>query len=249
MIKNADNNKNNSISVRAGALKSSLNIELHSQYAMNLWEGRKERPATEVKPKKHMIFSMPSVIQRAGVIFFDSTADNPYADALLVALEQSLLQATEVILKLVVKVETLIQSVPPGITLSEVASINPLNIAIFSRSPLGYRCVWLLVGYDQLVIKTFQAYHYGLISRCYRDNSLEEAGHSVRKVYGIVQNYRFADVTRQDIADNTEAGIKAITLLGEPMPEIINGTLRSTFSPPLNSMKKAKPFRQKAEKT
>ena len=53
---------------RAGALQSSVNILLHTHYAIRLWEGRKRDAPddTGVKKKRPEIISMPQAIARAG---------------------------------------------------------------------------------------------------------------------------------------------------------------------------------------
>ncbi|HBD1844124.1 TPA: TIGR03761 family integrating conjugative element protein [Salmonella enterica] len=222
---------------RAGALQSSLTIELHSHYAIRLWEGRKraDLPAeqAEQKRKRPEILSMPQAIYRAGIATRDSAADNPYADMMLLRLEQTLTSSTEKIQQQVSKLEQTLTMLPRHVTLSDVISVEPLNISVFSRSPLGYRCVWLLVGYDQLALKTFQAFHYGLISRSQRDHLLSDGGYAVRRVYGVIQPYRTINVTRHDVMHKTPAGVEAIARLGEPDPDVLSGKLRSTFSPPL----------------
>ena len=121
--------------------------------------------------------------------------------------------------------------------MSEVSSVSPLNIGVFSRTPLGYRCVWLLVGFDQLAMKAFQAWHYGLISRQKRDELLSQGGHWVRQVYGVVQQYRSVAVMRDDIRLQTPAGIDAVKRLGQPDADIMSGAKRSAFSPPLRPAK------------
>ena len=47
---------------RAGALKSTLSVQLHTQYAILLWGGRQQEKETD----KPQIVSMPQVIARAG---------------------------------------------------------------------------------------------------------------------------------------------------------------------------------------
>ena len=108
-----------------------------------------------------------------------------------------------------------------------------MNIGVFSSSPLGYRCVWLLVGYDELVMKAFHAFHYGLISRVQRNSILDTGGHVVRKVYGVAQSYKTVHATRQDILSGTEKGRVAVSRFGKPDPDVMSGKKRSVFSPPL----------------
>ncbi len=179
---------------------------------------------------------MPQIIKRAGNISVDSAADNPYADAWLVKLEQALEAASANLQQSIATLQDTLNAVPQQITLSAVSSVEPLNIGVYSHSPLGYRGVWLLVGYDQLAMKTFQAFHYGLISRAERDAFLHNGSRAIRQIYGIVRSYRSLVVTRQDIAEKTPAGLEAIKLLGEPHPDILSGKWRSVFSPPLRSV-------------
>jgi len=178
---------------------------------------------------------MPRFILRAGQINEASGEDNPYADAAMVALEETLNKGTQLLQQAVVELDKTLANIPAQISLSDVASVSPLNIGVFSRTPVGYRCVFLLVGYDQLAMKAFQAWHYGLISRSERDTLLDRGGHWIRSVYGVVQHYRPAKVTRDDIRLETLAGKDAITRFGMPDEDIMSGAIRSSFSPPLKT--------------
>lgn len=218
---------------RAGALKSTLTVQLHTQYAILLWEGRQRDKETN----KPQIVGMPQVIARAGKINADSNNDNPYADHAMLLLEEAIERGTGRLQSAVADLDKTLSSLPGQVSMSEVSSVSPLNIGIFSRTPLGYRCVWLLVGFDQLAMKAFQAWHYGLISRQKRDELLSQGGHWVRQVYGVVQQYRSVAVMRDDIRLQTPAGIDAVKRLGQPDADIMSGAKRSAFSPPLRPAK------------
>ncbi len=159
--------------VRSGALHSSLTIELHTHYAISLWNGRRNESSKKNKP---VIISMPRFFLLAGRISHDSLIDNPYADMAMLALETKLASAHDQMQAALAELEATLSGVPAQIHLSDIASIAPLNIGVYSRTPLGYRCVWLLVGYDQLVMKALQAHHYALISRQQCDGFLKKGG-------------------------------------------------------------------------
>ncbi|MGP1065260.1 PFL_4669 family integrating conjugative element protein [Serratia sp. CY56810] len=218
---------------KAGALKSTLTVQLHTQYAILLWEGRQR----DKEANKPQIVGMPQVIARAGKINADSNDDNPYADHAMLLLEEAIERGTGRLQSAVADLEKTLSSLPGQVSMSEVASVSPLNIGVFSRTPLGYRCVWLLVGFDQLAMKAFQAWHYGLISRQKRDDLLSQGGHWVRQVYGVVQQYRSVAATRDDIRLQTPAGIDAVKRLGPPDADIMSGAKRSAFSPALRPAK------------
>ncbi|CDH04871.1 conserved hypothetical protein [Xenorhabdus bovienii str. oregonense] len=215
---------------RVGALKSALTIELHTHYAIRLWEGRKKEDLTGRRQYPDII-GMPQVIKRAGTISADAAADNPYADSWLIKLEQALATASASLQQSIATLQETLNALPEHVTLSAVSSVEPLNIGVYSHSPLGYRCVWLLVGFDQLAMKTFQAFHYGFISRSERDALLHNGSRVIRQIYGLVRSYRPLKVTRADIEEKTPAGLEAIKWLGEPEPDILSGRLRSGFSP------------------
>ncbi|HAT1683765.1 TPA: TIGR03761 family integrating conjugative element protein [Klebsiella oxytoca] len=219
----------------SGRLASSLNIELHSHYAILIWEGRPQRQRQGMSKEKvrPSIMSMPQAIRLAGNVYQASAADNPYADEMMCRLEVAIDKASVKIREAVQWVEQQMAALPASVSVTEVKAESPLNIGVFSRSPLGYRCVWLLVGYDELAMKVFQAWHYGLISRQRRDELLSHGGHLIRKIYGILRPWRPLSVTRRDIEEKTPEGKKAIGRLGEPDPDIMSGKRRSSFSPPL----------------
>ncbi|WP_312141769.1 MULTISPECIES: PFL_4669 family integrating conjugative element protein [Pantoea] len=216
---------------RSGGLVSTLTVELHSHYAIRLWEGRNRSDEKSKAEKRPKILGMPEAISRAGFAGRDAAAGNPYGDELLVKLEEAIKLATQKVEEQVKKIETITAAIPAGITISEVTSSEPLNLDVFSRSPLGYRCVWLLVHYDQLALKAFRAFHYGLISRSQRDDFLEKGSKAIRVVYGLIQNYRTVPVTYEDIRHKTARGLAAIERLGEPDPAVMSGKKRSSFSP------------------
>ncbi len=226
--------ENETRSDKAGGLTSSLKIEIHSNYAIRLWEGRQQSQSKAGEKKvRHAIMSMPQAIKRSGVIYQDSIEDNPWADEAMYKVEMLLNAAGEHIQRRVEELEVILKSVPPAVSFSDIVSTSPLNIGVFSRSPLGYRCVWALVGYDQMALKAFQAAHYGLISRSQRDELLSHGAHLIRKVYGVLRLYRTVKVSRSDIAAQTHASLQAKEKLGSPDPEIFSGKKRSSFSPPL----------------
>ena len=226
-------NENTATPGSSGRLASSLSIDLHSHYAIRLWEGRAQssRQGASQEKMKPSIMSMPQAIRLAGNIYQASSADNPYADDVMCRLEEAIDTATGKVNEAVHWVDLQISALPAAVSLTEVKAESPLNIGVFSRSPLGYKCVWLLVGYDQLAMKAFQAWHYGLISRQRRDELLNHGGHLIRKIYGILRQWRPLSVTRADIENRTPAGITAVERLGQPDPDVMSGKRRSSFSP------------------
>ncbi|WP_251388867.1 PFL_4669 family integrating conjugative element protein [Pectobacterium atrosepticum] len=123
---------------RSGALKSSLTLELHTHYAIRLWDGRRKEDAGEdlakkqkERPRFFTIFSMPQVIAVAGVANNDSSVDNPYADALLVKLENALGVSSQKIQSDVDELSGILKAIPQTLSLTDVRSVSPLNIGVY----------------------------------------------------------------------------------------------------------------------
>lgn len=219
---------------RTGSLQSEMKIALHTNYAIGLWQGRRPEKAVEGVPARHGIMGMTQFFNRANIINQDSLRNNPWADEVMFRLEEKLTDAAEAMKALISKVDTDMVHLPDGVTLSEVASVEPLDLQVFTRTPLGYRCVFLLVGFDQCAKKVLQAFHYGLITRSQRDSYLSEGGRLLRQVYGSVLSYRHFEVTRVDAVENNDIWRQACTEFGEPDRDILLGLKRSAFSPPVN---------------
>lgn len=82
----------------------------------------------------------------------------------LVEVETLLETASQQLQKWLNDIDALMAMLPANASVSGVTSTAPLNIGVHSHTPLGYRCVYLLVGFDQLILRVFQAHHYGLMS-------------------------------------------------------------------------------------
>ncbi|EHU7138197.1 TIGR03761 family integrating conjugative element protein [Salmonella enterica] len=226
---------------KAGALRSAMSVSLNTHYAIRLWEGRypeyrgnKGGRQKESTRHRSLIFSMPGFIQKAGRINQDSASDNPWADAKMLELENLINAAIEKMQEELDGLKKVMSMVPAQVTISDITSVSPLNIGVFSRTPVGYRCVWLLVGFDQLAMQAFQAAHYGIISRRELNSCLGRGGYLVRQIYGAAQKYRYLPVTREDIAVNNDKAREAIKLFGKVDPDILSGKKRSSWSPPVN---------------
>lgn len=194
-----------------GVLHSEMNIELHTRYAILLWEGQSIEKNEKGRSVRHRrIIGMPFFLHLVGVINRDSYRDNPFADQTMFLLEEEFRRGMEAINGLIKKLDSILHDIPARISLTEVLSVSPVNISVFSRTPVGYRCVWLLIGFDQLALKAFQACHYGLISRSQRDDFLNQGSRFIRRAYGRALSYRSFPATRRDVYEKTVGSLDAL---------------------------------------
>ncbi|MBC3211070.1 PFL_4669 family integrating conjugative element protein [Serratia fonticola] len=214
---------------KVGALHSELRIDLHTFYAISTWEGRKK------SKRKGLILGMPQFFKLVSKINRDSLADNPYADAVMYQLEKLIDEAHQDIQRSLDDAGSLLSALPKGITLSSVVSSEPLNIAVHSHTPLGYRCVYLLVGFDQLALKLFQAHHYGFISRRHRDHQLQQGGYLIRRIFTVAHYYRSFPISRRELFSDSVVVQGAQKYFDKLDEDVLLGKVRSRFSPPVNA--------------
>lgn len=74
----------------------------------------------------------------------------------MLALEEKINEASRTMSALINSLEMDMQLIPAGVTFTEPAVSAPLDIKVFSNTPLGYRCVYLLIGFDQFSKKHFR---------------------------------------------------------------------------------------------
>ena len=84
---------------------------------------------------------------------------------------------------------------------------------------------------------TFTQYltHIALIDLAERNYWLNEGDHQFRSLFALVQYFHASGVTRKDFAEDNAATKTAIEKLGKIPSEILDGTKRSRFSPPLRT--------------
>lgn len=125
---------------RVGALTSPVNIELHSRYAIMLWEGRRGTKSKSAEDRRAAkIMSMPEAIKMTGGLYRDSLADNPYADETMWKVENAIVEATDKINAEVRVLEGILRNIPSVIT---VLFLVLLSILGFSAALLWATAVY-----------------------------------------------------------------------------------------------------------
>ncbi|MBE8612925.1 MULTISPECIES: PFL_4669 family integrating conjugative element protein [Morganellaceae] len=227
-----NNETEDSTSLKAGPLKSQLSLTIHTDVAIQLWNGRKRNNKSDSDNEKRWLTpSVPLFLTTAARVTDDALKGLLFAEMWLYRLEQHLNSRGEQIYSLMQKMEDTLKIIPKNVNISEIESTAPVNLDVYSRTPVGYRCVWLLIGVDQLALKVLQAYHYGLVSRQLRDKTLDDACHQVRSILGMAFRYRQVLINRHNIDIHNDIYQQAVKVFGELDADIISGKKRSAFLP------------------
>lgn len=211
-----------------GVLRSQMTLQIHTRQASRLWFGRKPSKG------KEGILGLNGFLSITNRINIGSRQDDPYSDWWMLRVEEKIEQVSARLKSLQVQVNEVFASVPSTFTLSENLNVQPANLPVFAGSHLGYLAIFVLAQYDEVVRKAMLASHIALIDRLTLDHWLERGDHVLRGLFATVQEYRYSGINRKDIMLGTAGAYAAAEKFGEVPPDIMDGTRRSRFSPPLH---------------
>ena len=115
----------------------------------------------------------------------------------------------------------------------ENLNVQPVKLPLFVSSQLGFMAVYLLADYDDLARRLILAHHTALIDRSTLERWLNDGAHSLRSLFSLAQQYRYSGTTRDDFAAKNAAARAALEKYGELPQDVLEGTRRSRFAPPI----------------
>lgn len=210
-----------------GSLRSSITLTLHTHHAARLWQGRSGRDGV------HPILGMPGYISVTNLLKHASSQGDPYADWFMLQLEEKLLQARLDMATLTQQMSRVERALPTQVDVGDNLNIHPVTLPLFIGSQLGFLAIYLLTDYDTLVRRVLLAHHTALIGRGDMESWIDGGAHLLRSLFGLAQRYRLAGVSRDDMAANNARAREAIDKFGILPQDILEGTRRSQFAPPI----------------
>lgn len=112
-------------------------------------------------------------------------------------------------------------------------NVQPVKLPLFVNAQLGFMAVYLLADYDDLARKLILAHHTALIDRSTLERWLNDGAHALRSLFSLAQQYRYSGATRDDFAAKNAAARAALEKFGELPQDVLEGTRRSRFAPPI----------------
>jgi len=131
------------------------------------------------------------------------------------------------------QVNLALSEVPPALSLGENLNVQPVKLPLFVNAQLGFMAVYLLADYDDLARRLILAHHTALIDRPTLERWLNEGAHALRSLFSLAQQYKSSGLKREDYQANTPLAIAVKERFGEVAQDILEGTRRSRFAPPL----------------
>jgi integrating conjugative element protein (TIGR03761 family) len=219
----------NAIQLNLGALRSAMQLTLHTHHASRIWHGR---GASEERPS---IMGLNGFISLMSKMKRGAEQDDPYADWWMLRMEDKLSATKDVLLSLREQVDQVLTTIPSSLTLGENLNVQPVSLPLFVNAQLAFMAIYLLADYDELARRLLLAHHAALIDRRTLERWLHDGAHALRSLFSLAQRYKPSGTNRADFSENNAAAREAEEKFGELLPAVLDGTLRSRFAPALLS--------------
>ena len=217
---------------RPGILRGGASLDIQTRQAQRLVYGRQK-----TEEKEHIVG-----LVRFGMnmkrIWSAAARDDPYADWILLQVEETLNSARDHINALCKETETLLSTAATGIQIDVAHSLEPVRIRLQFANAYGYMGAYLIADFDQLVCMLLTARHVGLIGRDNSAKTLHHCARQVRHAFALSARWKFTLITRDDVRHNTPKAQKAkeaMSTLGELPQEIIDTTKRAQIAPEIQT--------------
>lgn len=219
---------NESLQLNLGSLRSAMALTLHTHHASRIWHGR---TASEGKPG---IIGLNGFLCVMHKLKRGAEQDDPYSDWWMLRVEDKINDTRERLQILREQVDQILADVPPALSLGENLNIQPVTLPLFINAQLGFMAVYLLADYDDLARRLILAHHTALIDRRTLERWLNDGAHALRSLFALAQQYKFSGTQRDDFAANNAVARAAREKFGELPQDILDGTRRSRFAPPIH---------------
>ncbi len=218
---------NESVQLNLGSLRSAMALTLHTHHASRIWHGR--APA-DGKPG---IVGLNGFLAIMNKLKRGAEQDDPYSDWWMLRIEEKLSDTKVRIQTLREQVDQALADVPAALSLGENLNVQPIKLPLFVNAQLGFMAVYLLADYDDVARRLILAHHTALIDRHTLERWLNDGAHALRSLFSLAQQYKYSGTQRDDFAANNAAARAAREKFGELPQDVLEGTRRSRFAPPI----------------
>ncbi|WP_017905970.1 PFL_4669 family integrating conjugative element protein [Pseudomonas asplenii] len=216
-----------SIETRLGPLRSAMELTLHTFHAVQIWQGR---AASE---EKTAIIGFGGFLGSLRKVMEGAAQDDPYADLWMLRIQERLQRCKAELALIQDNLELLMRAFPDAISAQENFNIRPVRLPIAITTQFGFLGMYLLITYDTVVRRLLHAHHVALIDRREMESRIHAGGRLLRGLFGLPRRYRYSGATRTDFACDNDLARQARKLFGELPMDVLDGTRRADFAPPL----------------
>ncbi|WP_122340667.1 PFL_4669 family integrating conjugative element protein [Pseudomonas caricapapayae] len=210
-----------------GSLRSAMTLELHTHHAARIWHGRKAEGG------RSAILGLTGFVNLMNRMKRGAEQDDPYSDMWIIRMEECLAEAKQQMKEIHDQLDGIMAALPKALSIGDNLNISPVQVPLYVNAQLGFKAVYLLTDYDELTRRLLLAHHTALIGRREMEQWINEGSKIIRSAFGLAQQYKFSGATRDDIKSKNARGRDAVEKFGELPQDVLEGTRRSEFAPPI----------------
>ncbi len=219
------------VSTRPGRMRTQGEIVLHTRVAHRLFYGRRRDDKAKIKS----IIGLVRFSTNVNGIFECAANDDPWADAVLLKIEDRFTAANKLVKENIEVLEQLLDDME-GLSICLNESVKPITLPVEFRTVYGFMGARLLGQYDKLVRLGLVARHVGLVFADDWGRLVFAPGRKIREVFWLSSAYRYTGVTRNDVAANNEVARRAAAKYGELPQDVLKGLRRAKHAPVIRSL-------------
>jgi integrating conjugative element protein (TIGR03761 family) len=216
-----------SFNIGIGKLQADIELTLNSPHAAKIWLGR---PASYRKNLAR-IAGIEDYFHAVYRIVESAKLDDPYGDWWLMLVENKIDQAEHRIKQVDAALNGRLATVPKQLRVGESTNYFPFRTPVNVDSPQGFIGLYQLIAFDKLALKIDLARRLAAIDSNEVSMWGRYAAGGLRHLFFYAQSFYHSGANRQDFQAMNARAQRALARLGPLPPEVLEGAMRSKFSP------------------
>lgn len=213
---------------RPGPVQPKATIRLHTFIGHQLFFGRQQDTS---RPGNGRDQCFTLFAGNLNSLWTCSMADDPYADARLLQVEEQIDRVKAQLKDLMALMDDLLASMEDaGIRAEAQSSVRPVDVPIGFRAVQAAVAVQLLGLTDRVILKALAAKHFGLVTSQDWQRILSQTVTPMRHMFEL-SRFRASGATRDDFAANNARARAALEKLGQLPDDILQGSRRPKLGP------------------
>lgn len=233
---------------RPGALKMTSEVAMHTQLGVALFYGRKGNQKKRIAP----IVGLARFAKKVAEVWRASSEDDPYADYILLCIEDAYETASVRLERMTKDVEVAVkEDIEMIISTEFMESKKPTLLKTEFSCPWAWRGLKLLKTYDHLVRMALAGRHIGLYTNEDWQAIVYESARGIRHMFIQAEKWMYTGIGRENIVEDDDYAKQAYeTYLSKNKKDclsldddVINGNRRARLSPEIKGNPRAVRYR------
>lgn len=214
---------------RPGVLRNDSTMSIKTNLAQQLVFGRS---GSKDSPDKRAVIGLVGFARMLKPIYEAAELDDPYADKRLLDIEAFIECAFQDLRELRARVDKLLVS-RSDVHHRLAHSVRPVQVPLYFSNQFAFRAAYLINDFDTFVCAVQTAQFVALLTATEANALIRRSNKIVRRALASATGYQCNGVCRADILGGTDKARTAMKRWGELPLDILDGSRRATFGPPL----------------